>query len=74
MKAARTLLGWKQQDLTAASGVSLTTIRRLELSDGQVGGHTRTMLAIHAAFKEAGIEFLDDRGTGVILRQPKKIH
>ena len=60
MKAARALLSWNQGDLADASGVSLPTIKRLELSFGTVGGHSRTMLAIYAAFEKAGIEFESD--------------
>ncbi len=68
MKAARALLAWKQKDLASASGISITTIRRLELSDGVVGGNSRTMLAIYAAFGKAGIEFENDDSVGVRLK------
>ena len=67
MKAARALLAWSQEDLARKAGVSLPTVSRLELSDGVVGGHSRTMLAIHAAFEKAGIEFESDDAIGVRL-------
>jgi hypothetical protein len=38
VKAARALLGWSQQDLARASGVSEPTIGRLEAADGVLGG------------------------------------
>ena len=68
MKAARALLAWSQEDLARKAGVSLPTVSRLELSDGVVGGNSRTMLAIYAAFGKAGIEFENDDSVGVRLK------
>ena len=71
MKAARSLLGWNQPKLAEASGVSLQTIKRMELYAGRVGGHARNIYAVLDAFELAGIEFLDGDAPGVRLREPK---
>lgn len=61
VKAARALLGWSQDALAEASGISIPTIARLEASDGPVGGRAATAEAIREALEKAGIEFT---GTG----------
>ena len=70
MKAARSLLAWNQQKLAAKSGVSLPTIRRMELSADRVSGHARNVYAVLDAFERAGIEFLNGDAPGVRLRRP----
>ena len=64
IKAARSLLGWRQQDLAKASGVGIATIQRIEMMDGPASGNYRTVFKIQAALETAGIEFTDgDEGT-----------
>lgn len=72
VKAARALLSWSQSDLAAASGVSEPTIKRLEASDGEIGGRAATAEAIRAALEAAGVEFIAENGggAGVRLRKP----
>jgi predicted transcriptional regulator len=70
MKAARALLGWEQKKLAELSGVSLPTIKRMELYAGRVGGHARNVYAVLDAFERAGIEFLNGDAPGVRLRKP----
>lgn len=67
----------EQADLAEASGISLPTIKRLEKSDGPVGGLARTAEAVRKALENAGVEFLADGQSsncgGVGLRlKPKK--
>ena len=69
MKAARSLLAWNQPKLAAESGVSLPTIRRMELSADRVGGHARSIYAVLDAFERTGIEFLNGDAPGVRLRK-----
>lgn len=71
VKAARALLAWSQGDLAVASGVSEPTIKRLEASDGPLGGRASTGAAIQRALEAAGVTFaLDDgEGPGVRLRK-----
>jgi predicted transcriptional regulator len=72
IKAARSLLGWRQQDLSRAADVGLATIQRIEKSDGPVSGNYTTVLRIQAAFEEAGIQFTDDESGGIGVRLLKK--
>jgi len=74
IKAARALLGWSQSDLADRSGVSAPTIKRLESSDGDLGGRDETVTAIRSALEAAGVAFMADGemvsgGPGVRLRQ-----
>lgn len=70
IKAARALVGWSQEHLTLASGVSLPTVKRLESADGLLGGRQGTRERLIAALARAGIVFIneDDQGPGVRLR------
>jgi transcriptional regulator with XRE-family HTH domain len=70
IKAARALVGWSQEHLTAASGVSLPTIKRLESTEGLLGGRQGTRDRLIEALGKAGIMFIedDDFGPGVRLR------
>lgn len=71
VKAARALLRWSQNDLAAASGVSLPTIKRLEAVSGPVGGRVETAVAICAALEAAGVEFIPENGGGAGVRLKK---
>ena len=70
IKAARALVGWSQEHLTAASGVSLPTVKRLESADGLLGGRQGTRERLIDALARAGIVFIHDgdEGLGVRLR------
>lgn len=69
LKAARSLLGWSQQDLAAQSGVSLPTIKRIEAEDGALGGRPNTGDSIRRALESAGVEFTNGDAPGVRLRR-----
>ncbi|MBO9434516.1 helix-turn-helix transcriptional regulator [Ruegeria sp. R13_0] len=65
LKAARALIGWSQEDLAVASGVSLPTIARLEAQDTEVlGGRAVTIQAIRSALQAANIDFIGSTGGG----------
>ena len=70
IKAARSLLGWWQEDLAKAAGVSIPTIKRLEAADGDLGGRPETGVKIIAALEKAGIVF-DDDGLNIRLNPLK---
>ncbi|TNC09590.1 helix-turn-helix domain-containing protein [Methylobacterium terricola] len=55
IRAARGLLDWSMAELAAASGLSLSTIRRLE--EGGEGQSVRSRHAAIAALQQAGIAF-----------------
>ena len=66
-RAARHLLGWRQEELAERSEVGVTTIRRFER--GKTTPHRATLKALENALEEAGIEFIDDNGLGVKLKE-----
>lgn len=67
------LLGWSQEDLATASGVSLPTIKRLEASDGPLGGRQTTAMKLRSALETAGVQFIEENGggAGVRMRKPQ---
>ena len=71
IRAAKALLRWSGEDLANKAGVSLSTIRRTEASEGvPEGQNMKTLIAIKKALEAAGVEFIgspDDR-PGVWLR------
>jgi len=74
IRAARALLGWRQEELANASGVGTATIQRIEKSVGPIGGYVSTLMRIQSALEQAGIRFLDNEpggGIGVRLTVPK---
>jgi transcriptional regulator with XRE-family HTH domain len=75
IRAARALLGWRQNDLAKAARVNIATVRRIESKEGPVMGYVSTLMRIQSAFEAAGIRFLDsdpEGGIGVRLRKQKK--
>ena len=74
IKAARSLLGWSQDDLADRSGVSKPTIGRLEAidSDDPIGGRPETGEALVAALEKAGVEFIPENGGGAGVRLVKR--
>jgi transcriptional regulator with XRE-family HTH domain len=68
IKAARALLEWSQEELAAASGVSIPTIKRLEAQNGDLGGREDTGARILEAIEHAGVEFTNGDQPGVQLR------
>ena len=69
IRAARSLLGWRQGDLAKACKVAPATIYRLEKGRGPVTGYVSTVTRIQTALEEAGIRFLDkDSGGGIGVR------
>lgn len=53
-QAARSLLGWSQKDLATASGVSLSTLNRMERGGGEPSVNTLRMIS--STFMMAGVE------------------
>jgi transcriptional regulator with XRE-family HTH domain len=64
IRAARALLGWRQEDLSKASGVGTATIYRIEKSDKSITGYASTLDRIQGAFEQAGIEFIENDDVG----------
>jgi transcriptional regulator with XRE-family HTH domain len=74
IKAARSLLGWSQDDLADASGISKPTIGRLEATDSNepIGGRAETGEALVTALEKAGVEFIAENGGGAGVRLAKR--
>lgn len=60
-------MGWRQQDLSLRSGISLNTIKRIEQSEGPVIARLQTIKAIEQVFTEQGLSFLNDHSRTVII-------
>lgn len=73
-RAARALLNWSQDQLAAASDVSVTSIRNFER--GASEPMRNNLAAIQRALEEAGVTFIDEgaedhEGRGVRLHKQK---
>jgi transcriptional regulator with XRE-family HTH domain len=72
IRAARALLGWSQQKLADAAGVSAITVKRLEGSDEVFQARFETVMKIKTAVEAAGVVFRageDGLVHGVSLRR-----
>ena len=73
IRAARSLLGWRQEELSKASGVGTATIRRIENGGSPISGNISTVMRIQRAFEKAGILFIgEDEIGGMGVRLAKK--
>ena len=68
LRAARAMLRWSALDLARASKVGVATIRRVEVIEGEIPVTVANEAAIRQAFESAGIEFMEENGTGEGLR------
>ncbi len=73
LRAARGLLGWNQSKLAEASGLALSTIKRMEASQGHLRGTAANVWKVQQALQDAGVVFIDenDEGPGVRLRKQR---
>ncbi len=60
IRAARGLLNWSQDKLAEISGLSVATIRKIEL--GHISPRSETTGSIIAAFENTGLEFIEPDG------------
>ena len=73
MRAARAMLGWTALDLAAQSKVGVATICRVEVVDGEIPVTLANEAAIRQSFEAAGIEFIEENGTGEGIRFRKPL-
>ena len=67
IRAARGLLGWSQSKLAERAGLSLPTVKRVEIDLGlRVSEEARNKL--RRALESAGVEFIDENGGGPGVR------
>jgi transcriptional regulator with XRE-family HTH domain len=71
-RAARSLLDWTQQELADAARIGVATIRQFE--GGATEPRHATLAVLKQALELAGIEFIDENGTGegVRFRKPRR--
>ncbi len=75
LRAARGLLGWSQSQLAEISDVGLSTVRRMEGSDGPLRGTAENVWKVQRALENAGVAFIDESnelGPGVRLTRQEK--
>jgi len=72
IRAARALLRWSAEDLSRESSVSMRTIQRAELADGETRLTVANNLAVRRALESAGVEFTNGGQPGVKLARPAK--
>jgi transcriptional regulator with XRE-family HTH domain len=68
IRAARSLLRWRAEDLARESAVGVATIRRAELAEDVTSMTAANDLAIRSALEKAGVEFIDENGGGPGVR------
>jgi len=71
MRAARSLIRWSAEDLARETALSVTTIRRAELSEGETSMTAANDLAVRRALEAAGVVFIDENGDGPGVRLRK---
>ncbi|MEY9631270.1 helix-turn-helix transcriptional regulator [Sinorhizobium fredii] len=72
MKAARALAGLTQEDVAKATGLSVQTIKRMEIT-GTERSSAGNVQAVQKALESAGVVFIPENGggAGVRLAKPK---
>jgi predicted transcriptional regulator len=58
--AARGLLGWSPQDLADAAGVSLSAVKRIEKTAGDLDPKSKSLQAVGMALASRGVVFTRD--------------
>ena len=74
IRAARAFLRWRAEDLARESAVGVATIRRAELADDATSMTAPNDLAVRRALEAAGVEFINENGSGpgVCLRKKQQ--
>lgn len=73
IRAARVLLGWKQQELAEAAGLSLAVVNNVERA--VTDPRRSTLQKIQRALEDGGVEFIAERqnspdgGEGIRMRR-----
>ncbi len=72
---SKRLRAWSQARLAEASGLALSTIKRMEASDGLLRGTAENVWKVEQALENAGVAFIDESnelGPGVRLTRQEK--
>ncbi|CAL4869577.1 hypothetical protein MMA231_03869 (plasmid) [Asticcacaulis sp. MM231] len=65
LRAARALLGIDQKALAELADVSIATVQRMEMSDGNVRGVVDTLTKVVDALDRSGVELIGELYAGV---------
>ena len=73
LRMARHALRWSVSELVEISGLSISTIKRIEASDGEPNSTKANLAALQKALESAGIEFIGtpDDAPGVRIHTQK---
>ena len=71
VREGRALTGLTQADLAMAAGIPVSLLARIEAVDGMVVARMPDWMAIQAALKAAGVEFIPEDGDGAGVRLRK---
>jgi ribosome-binding protein aMBF1 (putative translation factor) len=71
IRAARALLRWSAAELAEAAALGANTVRRAEAADDQTSLTAANELAVRRALEAAGVEFIDENGSGAGMRLRK---
>ena len=65
--SARHARRWTVSDLAANAGVSVNTIKRIEVDEGVASTMARNLMSVRSSLESAGIEFIGtpDRAPGI---------
>lgn len=72
IRAARGLLRWSAEDLAREATLGLATIRRAEGAENETSMTLANDLAVRRALESAGVEFIDENGSGPGVRLRKR--
>lgn len=72
LRMARGFLKWSVRDLAERSGVADSTIKRMELVDGEPSAKRENMEAVFRVLRAAGIELIPENGGGAGVRLQKR--
>ena len=72
IRAARGLIRWSAEDLARETALSVATIRRAEIAEGEISMTAANDLAVRRALESAGVEFIDENGGGPGVRLRKR--
>jgi hypothetical protein len=73
MRAARALIRWSAEDLARETALSVTTIRRAELTEVETSMTAANDLAVRRALEAAGVEFINENGGGPGVRLRRRL-
>ena len=71
LKAARALVRMEMKAVAEAAGLSVDTVKRLEMFRGPISANTNTEAALRRAFRDVGVIFIDENGEGYGVRLRK---